>query len=138
MPVGRTQVKHAFIGSIFTIIIWEFARNILVWLELWRGKTLESHNLVSFVKPKHMSLPKVRYQSDISKTGPKQFSLRLRCNKPSLWTWLSLSKSDARWSDSFACLAAKQEYTFTATCSDDLSLSAFKKQLHIASLRDTF
>jgi beta-mannosidase len=113
-------------------------RRVLVWLELWRDGALVSHNLVSFVKPKHMGLESVSYATKIAKLGEGRFGVTVRPDKPSLWTWFALTDTDVRWSDNFACLAPEQDYTFEATTTDDLTVEEFKAQLSVRSIRDCF
>ena len=113
-------------------------RRVLVWLELWRGDELVSHNLVSFVKPKHMGLERVRYRTSVTKTGPNRFAVEVASDKPSLWTWLGLTDTDVRWTDNFACLAPGQQYRFEAVTNDDMSPNEFKAQLRVRSIRDCF
>ncbi len=113
-------------------------RAVLVWLELWQDETCVSQKLVHFVKPKHMRLAPVRYQTKVSKLGPQRFAVDVHTDKPALWAWLSLDDYDARWNDNFICLTAKQTYRFIANTEQDLSITRFRQQLHIRSIRDCF
>lgn len=113
-------------------------RNILIWLELYHKGRLTSHNMISFVKPKHMNIPFVSYKTAVRKTGPASFSVKVKCSRPSLWTWFALAKTDSRWSDSFACMRPDKTYQLNCTCSRDLSTAEFRKQLEIKSIRTCF
>ncbi|MDX2109545.1 MAG: glycoside hydrolase family 2 protein [Verrucomicrobiota bacterium] len=113
-------------------------RRLLIWLELWQAEQLISHNLVTFVKPKHMQLQEVKYEVTSTKQEANRFTLQVKVDKPALWVWFGLDAMDARWSDNFACLCPGRNYHFDVRTQQDLTLESFESRLRVKSIRDCY
>ncbi len=118
-------------------------RDLLVWLTLEDADgTIVSRNLVSFCRPKHMTLLPPDIVADISEisSDPAQTAWRvtLTAANPALWVWLELSETDARFSHNFFCLEPDTPCEIRVAPATRLTRRQLRDQLRIRSLRDTY
>jgi beta-mannosidase len=112
-------------------------RNLLIWLELFRGSGQVSDNLVTFSRPKHLELsmsPEVT--ADIDESGDGVYAVTLNCAKAALWVWIELLDSDFRSDRNFLHLRPGSAVTVSVTPSEPLELKSFTDQLKVRSLVD--
>jgi beta-mannosidase len=113
-------------------------RDLLLWLDLSvRGRKV-SADLVTFARPKHLELAEPEIKVAVSRAEAGAFRVRLTAARPALWTWLELSGADARFSDNFFHLQPGQPVEVIVEPSRTLPSGAFRKQLRVRSLKDTY
>jgi beta-mannosidase len=112
-------------------------RQLLLWLELTVEGAVVSTNLVTFSRPKHLTLKEPGLQATVKAGTNGTFRVTLKTRHPALWTWLELGDAEARWSDSFFHLRPGVAVTIEATPAKPLTLAAFRRQLKVKSLWDT-
>jgi len=115
------------------------AANLLIWLSLEgsRRKVLAA-NLVTFARPKRMELPDPRIRAVVKREGDDGFRVKLTAARPALWAWCELTDSDARWSDNFVHLRRGEPSEIIARPVKPMTAAAFRKQLRVRSLIDTY
>ena len=113
-------------------------RDILVWLDLSvRGRSVSS-DVVTFSRPKHLELADPGIKLAVSRAEAGGFRVALTAARPALWTWLELSAADARFSDNFFHLRPGRSAEVIVEPSRALSLAAFRRELRVMSLKDTY
>jgi beta-mannosidase len=113
------------------------ARQLLLWLELTVDGRVASTNLVTFSRPKHLTLAPPGIKATVKAARNGSFRVTLRAAHPALWTWMELKDADARWSDNFLHLRPGRARTIVAQPAKRLTLAAFRRQLIVKSLWDT-
>ena len=113
-------------------------RDVLVWLELVVDEQVVSENFVTFARPKDFLFPPPEIDVRVAARGDGSFEVELAPAKPALWTWLSLSETDARFSDNFVCLPGGSRRTVAAHPAAPLDEAEFKRQLRVRSLYDLY
>ena len=113
-------------------------RGLLLWCALRIRGAVVATNLVLLARPKHLELQPPDVKARVRKAGDNAYTVTLTCAKPALWTWLEMSKTDARFSDNFVHLRSGEPVEIVATPSRPLTPDAFKRQLRVHSLIDTF
>lgn len=114
------------------------SRNVLLWLALEVGGKIVSTNLVTFARPKHLELRDPRFTAQVTQEG-SSFKVTLSAERPSLYTWLNLSKLDAQFSDNFFDLAPGQTVEITLSGLPlHTTLADVQEQLQLNSLIDTY
>lgn len=113
-------------------------RGVLVKLTLRVGRRLVSENLVSFARPKHLSLVDPELAVEVKKAVGSAFDVLVSARKPSLWTWLEAKGIGARFSDNFVHLMSGEKRSIRVTLSREMTVSAFKKALSVRSVFDTY
>ena len=113
-------------------------RDLLLWLDLSvRGRSV-SADLVTFARPKHLELADPAVKVAVSRAEAGGFRVGLTAARPALWAWLELSGADASFSDNFFHLQPRQPVEVLVEPSRALSLAAFRRQLRVRSLKDTY
>jgi beta-mannosidase len=113
-------------------------RNLMLWLTLDVEGKVVSDNLVLFARPKHFELEDPAITTDIEALGDGSYQVTLTAARPALWAWLSLSEADARYSDNFVSLLPGSLARIIVRPTTRLSLEAFRSQLQVRSLIDTY
>lgn len=112
------------------------ARGLLVWLELHENKHQVSENLVTFARPKQLSLEAPEIETSLRQTkGAIQVTLKAK--RAALWCWLDLSRGDARFSDNFFHLRPGQSRRITIEQSSVSSIESLERQLVVKHLGST-
>jgi beta-mannosidase len=111
--------------------------NLLIWLRLSRGRRVISRNLVTFARPKDLHLIEPNLKTDITETR-SGFRVALSSEKPALWAWLSLTGSDATYSENFIHLDGRAPVEIMVAPKAPLSKVEFARQLRARSLFDTY
>jgi beta-mannosidase len=127
--VGRVDVKR-HLGE-------HGPRDLLFWLTLERGGEVVSDNLVLFARPKHLELVDCGIEAEVVADGDG-FRVELSAARPALWAWIELDGADARCSDNFVSLCPGRPVVIGVELADRMSLKAFRRQLKVASLVDTY
>ncbi|OBZ14712.1 glycoside hydrolase [Bacillus sp. FJAT-27264] len=99
-----------------------------------------SGGTVLFVKSKHFNYLDPQISSSVSETE-EQFIVEVKSESLAKFVELSLSDADSLWSDNIFDLSASAAKTVTVqkdSLSEQLTLEAFKEQLTVRSLFDTF
>jgi len=111
--------------------------NLLIWLGLNVDGREVSRNLVTFARPKDIDLAAPNLKTEIaeSKSG---FRVNLSSEKPALWAWLSVSETDARYSDNFVHLDSQTPREIEVTPATAMSRAEFENALVVRSLFDTY
>ncbi|MBC7255524.1 MAG: glycoside hydrolase family 2 protein [Chloroflexi bacterium] len=122
-------------------------RDLMVWLELYvlhrpseHGVLAEcvSTNWVSFARPKHLELGKPDITWHVKEAPNGAYDVALSAQKAALWCWLDLAEAEARYSDRFFHLRPGRGVTVRVMPAEPLSLEAFREQLRVYSLFDTY
>ncbi|MBI5928803.1 MAG: glycoside hydrolase family 2 protein [Chloroflexi bacterium] len=113
------------------------AQNLLLWLELVVDGRTVSDNLVTFARPKHLSLPIPEIKLNIAPLEEGGFAVTLVSDQSALWTWLELP-TDARLADNFVHLRPGHPYTIHVYPTTPMSLTGLQAQLKVMSLVDTY
>ena len=79
-------------------------RDLVVWLALEVAGETVSDNQVLLARPKHMDLERPTISTQVRALSGGAFAVRMKADKPALWTWLELGNTDARYSDNFFAL----------------------------------
>jgi len=113
-------------------------RDLILWLDLSvRGRKVSS-DLVTLARPKHLELADPAVKVAVSRAEAGGFRVGLTAARPALWAWLELSGADASFSDNFFHLQPRQPVEVLVEPSRALSLAAFRRQLRVRSLKDTY
>ncbi len=116
----------------------EGKRNLLLWLSLCLADKVVSSNLVTFARPKHLELPNPGLKADVRR-DEQNFKVTVTAERPSLYTWLTLSELDANFSDNFVHLLPGQALEITISgLPENISLATVQDRLMILSLTDTY
>ncbi len=113
-------------------------RDLLLWLDLSALGRSVSSDLVTFARPKHLELAEPQIKVAVSRAEAGGFRVGLTAARPALWAWLELSGADARFSDNFFHLEPRRPVEILVAPSRALSLPAFRRQLRVRSLKDTY
>lgn len=113
-------------------------RGLMVKLALKVGKKVVSENLVTFARPKHLTLQNPGLSVKVKAATKKSFDVTVSAKKPALWTWLELDGIDAKYSDNFVHLMGGESNTIRVTPKDKASLKAVKEALRVRSVFDTY
>ncbi|SFD84913.1 beta-mannosidase [Paenibacillus catalpae] len=103
------------------------------------GKTVSAGTAL-FVKPKHFELLNPEISAAVTEEDDR-FVVTLESRSFAPFVLLELSRADARWSDNVFALSADQPAVVNVPkngLSEPLSLEAFREQLSVTSLYDTF
>ncbi len=114
------------------------ARRLLLWLRLTAGRQTLATNLILFARPKHLELNKPEIKIHVAAVNRRKFVVTLRARRPALWTWLELARAGARFSDNFFHLQPGRPLQITAAPSRGMTPAAFKRQLRVRSLVDSY
>jgi hypothetical protein len=88
--------------------------------------------------PKYLELERPEFDVAIKELADNKFELKVKTNKPAIMVRLELSNADAQFTDNFFTMYAGQERTIIAEPWEPMSLEAFKAQLKIKSLVDSY
>jgi beta-mannosidase len=113
-------------------------RDLIVSLALEVAGETVSDNLVLLARPKHMDLERPTISTQVRALSGGAFAVRMKADKPALWTWLELGNTDARYSDNFFALMPGTAVEVTVQSVKAMGLAAFRKQLRVRSLVDTY
>ncbi len=114
-------------------------RDVLVWLHLVDEAGGElSRNFVSFCRPKHMALVDPGIEVKVTESKGDGFEVTLTAERPALWAWLQLKRTDAQFEDNFVCLEPGREIRIQVAPVKPMTLKAFSGQLTVSSIRDTY
>jgi beta-mannosidase len=111
------------------------SNNLLVWLQLNVDGKMVSENLVTFARPKELTVPDPKIKLVLEKTG-EEFLAILTAEKPALWTWLFTDELDATYSDNFVHLAPGTPVKILVRPKQPISEADFLKALKAQSLFD--
>ncbi len=114
------------------------ARRLLLWLELEADGKRLSDNLITFVRPKHLSLPDPHLTAEVRRLRAGVFQCRLKAAKPALWAWAEVERTDARYSNNFICLPPRGCADIEIQTSAETTLPRLRRSLRIRSLVDTY
>ena len=120
-------------------------RSLLVWLEWVTSAGVESDNLVTFARPKHLDLapPKITVTVADHPSPASTYMLEVVSGTPALFVWLELADVDqdgvtARFSDNFFHLAPGQTVAVEVSGIAPLAADVLRQQLRVYSLVDSF
>lgn len=113
------------------------ARERLLWLSLEvNGETVAS-DLVTFLRPKSLSLMKPEFRFAVEETD-RGFAVTLETDRPALWVWPIVEDRDCLWSDSFFPMKAGGRVEITTPHRDGLNRQDLLDHLRFQSIRDTY
>ncbi|MBD5778177.1 glycoside hydrolase family 2 protein [Pelagicoccus sp. NFK12] len=113
-------------------------RGLIVKLALKDGRKVVSENLVTFARPKHLTLEDPMLSVKVKAATRGSFDVTVSAKKPALWTWLELKGIDARYSDNFVHLMAGESNTIRVTPQIKTTAIAVKAALRARSVFDTY
>jgi hypothetical protein len=109
----------------------------VLWLTLTVDKKVVSTNFVSFSRPKHLKVQKPSFEHTIKQDGDN-FIVEISSNVVSLWTWIELKNTQAKYSDRFFHLRPGIGEKIVITPKKKLTLEQVEKKLVMRSLYDTW
>ena len=118
--------------------IAEYGRNgVMVFLALYRGKTLVGRSLALFDRPKAIELkdPEMRVKVKAERKG--EFAVSLDVKYPALWVWLDAGKG-ARYSDNFFHVRPGETVVVQVTPGRDMTAAQLARKIKVRSVRDTY
>lgn len=121
-----------------TLVAEHGQRGLMVKLSLKDGRKLVSENLVTFARPKHLTLADPKLSVKVKAASRGAFDVTIAAKRPSLWTWLELKGIAAKYSNNFVHLLADETATIRVAPEEKVTLSAVKKALVARSLFDTY
>jgi beta-mannosidase len=113
-------------------------RNIIMFAQLESDGEIISTNHCTMTVPKYLELERPEFDVAIKELADNKFELKVKTNKPAIMVRLELSNADAQFTDNFFTMYARQERTIIAEPWEPMSLEAFKAQLKIKSLVDSY
>ncbi|NLF30700.1 MAG: glycoside hydrolase family 2 protein [Planctomycetes bacterium] len=115
------------------------AENLIIRLTLeGRGGKVLATNLVTLSRPKRLELRDPKIKATLRKADGGAFRVTLTAARPALWAWLELGNADARYSDNFVHLAPGEPVEIIVQPAARMSAAAFRRQLKVRSLVDTY
>ncbi len=111
-------------------------RETLVWLELWKGDDLLSHDFVTFVRPKALALEEPGIEADVRPEGDGCFRITLNARRPALWAWTEVSGINVRYSDNFLCLRPGAGREVNVQTDSPCTAADIRSALRVRSLFD--
>jgi beta-mannosidase len=112
------------------------ARNLLLWLALEVEGQVVSTDLVTFCRPKHLTLEAPTIAVDVQESAAG-VHVTLATDVPALWAWLELEGIEAKFSESFVHLRPGHPITLTVTPATPQTAAAIAAVLRVQSLTDT-
>jgi len=114
-------------------------RDVMLWLDLEVDGEIVSSNFVSFARPKHLMLRQPNLAFTVEPAGERTFRVTLEVQHPALWTWLTLSEGEARFSDNFVHVRPDHPVEIMLTVIDGPTTEdAVRRALVVQSLFDTY
>ncbi|HTR43059.1 MAG TPA: glycoside hydrolase family 2 protein [Pseudomonadales bacterium] len=110
---------------------------ILTWLKLEAHGEVISENLVLLATPKNIKLSDPGFEVSVDESGDG-FVVKIKTEKPALWTWLELAEADAKYSDNFVHVTKDMPRKIEVKPASPLSKEDFSRQLRVRSLFDTY
>ncbi len=113
------------------------ARDLMVWLSLVSDATVESRNLVLFVKPKAVEWLEPEFGVKARAVDDTTFAVTLRVARPALWVWLDAG-AGAHCGDNFFAMRPGEEIEIEVVTPAPASAADMEKRIKVRSLRDTY
>jgi beta-mannosidase len=114
-------------------------RDVLVWLTLFREDgNVESTDLVTFCRPKHIELPDPRIKVEIRPWDDNSYAVTLTARYPAFWAWLEVEGVDAKYDDNFFNIEPGRSVRVRVTPVFRMKSDDFRAALKIRTLRDTY
>ncbi|MEI6519119.1 MAG: glycoside hydrolase family 2 protein [bacterium] len=114
------------------------SRNMVIWLNLYIEKKIIAANLVTFARPKHLSLQEPDYKTIVRQIH-NSFEVTVETSVPALWTWMEMKGDiDSTYSDRFFHLQPNTPYTIIMTPDKPMTIVEFEDNLVIKSLFNTY
>ena len=132
-------LKSARIGTIDAsgVVNEHGERNVIVSIELECNGKPAGDNLVTFVRPKHLTLMKPAIKTSI-RAKRDGYSVTLRTDVPALWVWPDIPGSAATYSDRFVHLMPGRSLSIDIDPAEPIEKARFEKKLAVQSLWDTY
>lgn len=120
-------------------LVKEFGqRGLVVKLSLEDGLDVVSENLVTFARPKHLTLADPKLSFSVKSAGNGIYNVKVTAKKPALWTWIELKGIEASYSDNFVHLLSGESSTIQVTPKVKTTVTALKAAIRVRSLFDTY
>lgn len=116
----------------------EGATNHVVTYSFEIENEVKSENTTYFKYPKHLELQKPEFSLIYEKLEERRFKVRIATDKPSLWVWMELENSQAKYSDRFFDLFNDQHKEVIISPNIEMDLDTFKNELKVYSIYDTY
>jgi beta-mannosidase len=114
------------------------SRNMVIWLNLYVDDKIVATNLVTFARPKHLSLQEPDYKTIVNQIH-SSFEVTIETSVPALWVWTEMKNDiDATYSDRFFHLQPNTPYSITVTPNEVMTIADFEEKIVIKSLYDTY
>ncbi len=113
------------------------ANDLLLWATLKTPDEPDSNTLVTFAKPRDLSLVDPGVKATVAPHG-KGYRITLKSSHPALHTWVELKGMDADLSDNFVHFRPGAKATLDVLPVKPTSLEEVKKALVVRSLYDTY
>ncbi len=111
--------------------------NLLVWLSLIVGGETVSENLVLFVRPKDLELPKAQIETKVTGNDDGTFAVTLTADHPALFAWVEADGGTVDIADNFFHLQAQQPRTLRLNMPGVTAVEVTAR-LKVRSLVDTY
>ena len=138
VSVGARTSKRVRVLNARKVVDAVGVRNLLVWVELKKGKQVVSRNLAALAKPKAFDLRNPAIRTTVKKTSKNRFAVRLEAKKPALYAWLSLKGENAHFSDNFLHLCPGRPVEIQLDVTHAAKLKDIRDRLDVRSLVDTY
>ncbi|MCW3062353.1 MAG: glycoside hydrolase family 2 protein [Capsulimonas sp.] len=136
IPAGTTSVRALSLAK-KAAVAKEGAGALLLWSELSVPGQPISTAVLTFAKPKNMTLAAPNIRAKVAQAG-QSYRVTLTATRPALFSWLDLAGMDARFSDNFVHLRPGAPLTITLTPAKKTDLAHIQKALQVRSLYDTY
>jgi beta-mannosidase len=125
--------KEFFNGDVSSIVPASALKNSLLYTEVKEGDKILSSNILYFLPPKDLTLPKASVTNDIKEENGA-YVLKLSTPKLVKNLYLSLENGDGFFSDNYFDILPGQTVTITFTPSTKMDLKAFTSNLKLMKL----
>lgn len=113
-------------------------RDLLLWLEVWADAVCVASNLVTLVRPKHLTLRDPQLTYHLVQDSPTTCTITLTAEHPALWAWVTLGEVAARFSDNFLHLHPAAPQQVRVTLAEPTSPEILAQVVRVYSLFDTY
>lgn len=136
IPAGTSSVRAAVL-DLSGDLAKQGATNVLLWGTLRTAGEPDSSALITFVKPKELTLADPELKASVV-PDHGAFRVTVASARPALWSWVEVKGLDAQLSDNFIHVRAGQPATIVVRPRPGTSLAAVRKALRVRSLFDTY
>jgi len=136
IPAGESSVKALSLSQ-KSVVDKEGSGNLLLWSSLSVPGEPVSTAVLTFARPKFISLADPALKTTVAKAGDS-YTVTLTAARPALRAWVDLTGIDAHYSDNFVDVRPGTPVTIVVKPAVKTSRGQFLKALKARSLHDTY